>query len=105
MQTLAGKDLDRYRQGHPRAMLIDLRPRRDFRFSHIQGAVNIPYPSLERVMGSLPVDAELVFYCERGGSAMAAARRLAEKGYQTAAIIGAYEDISRLTETVSGFNI
>ena len=36
---------------------------------------------------------------------MAAARRLAEKGYQTAAIIGAYEDISRLTETVSGFNI
>ena len=36
---------------------------------------------------------------------MAAARRLSEKGYRTAAVIGAYGDISRLTEIVSGFNI
>ncbi len=105
MQTLAGKDLERYRREHPRAMLIDLRPRQDFRISHVRGAVNIPYPSLGKVMGSLPVDSELVFYCERGGSAMAAARRLSEKGYRTAAVIGAYGDISRLTEIVSGFNI
>ena len=105
MQTLAGKDLDRYRQGHPRAMLIDLRPRQAFRASHIRGAVNIPYPSLEKAAGRLPADTELIFYCERGGSAMAAARRMEEKGFQTAAVIGAYEDISRLTEIVSGFNI
>lgn len=105
MQTLAGRDLGRFMREHPHTMLIDLRPRPDFRVSHIRGAVNVPYSSLNRVKGRLPRRTELVFYCERGGSAMAAARDLSEEGFQTIAVIGAYDDISRLTETVSGYNI
>ena len=105
MQTLAGRDLGRFMRDHPHSVLSDLRPGPDFRVSHVRGAVNVPYSSLERMKMRLPRHTELVFYCERGGSAMAAARDLSEEGYQTIAVIGAYDDISRLTETVSGYNI
>ena len=105
METLAGKDLKRYRREHPQAILIDLRPRQAFLASHVRGAVNVPYASLGRVKGRLPRDTNLIFYCERGGSAMAAARQLSDEGFRAAAVIGAYEDICRLTEVVSGFNI
>lgn len=105
MKTLAGKDLKQYLREYPQSILIDLRPRQAFLTSHIRGAVNVPYSSLERMKRRLPADRVLIFYCERGGSAMAAAHQLAEEGLQTVAVIGAYEDISRLTETVSGFNI
>lgn len=105
MKTLAGADLKQYLRDHPRSMLIDLRPRQAFCAGHVRGAVNVPFASLERVRRRLPADTELIFYCERGGSAMAAAHQLSEEGMRTVAVIGAYEDISRLTETVSGFNI
>lgn len=105
METLAGKQLMQYLREHPRALLVDLRPRQAYVAGHIRGAVNIPYGSLAAVKRRLPVDAEVIFYCERGGSAMAAARQLEESGWQTMAIIGAYEDISRLTETESGYRI
>lgn len=105
MKTLAGRDLKQYLQDNPGALIIDLRSRQAFAASHIRGAVNVPYASLERVKNSFPEAAELIFYCERGGSAMAAARRLSDEGRKTVAVIGAYRDISRLTETVSGFKI
>lgn len=105
MKTLAGKDLKQYLRDHPESMLIDLRSRQAFRTSHIRGAVNVPYASLDGIKKRLQKDTELIFYCERGGSAMAAASHLSQEGWKTMAVIGAYEDISRLTETVSGFNI
>lgn len=105
MKTLAGRNLKQYLRDNPDALLIDLRSRQAFAVSHIRGAVNVPYASLERVMKSFPETAELIFYCERGGSAMAAARSMSDEGWKTVAVIGAYRDISRLTETVSGFKI
>ena len=105
MKTVAGKQLGQYLREHPQALLIDLRPRQAYAAGHIRGAINIPYRSLAAVKRRLPVEAELIFYCERGGSAMAAARQLEDSGWDTAVIIGTYEDISRLTETESGYKI
>ena len=105
MKTLAGKQLQQYLWDHPQAMLIDLRPRQAYIAGHVRGAVNVPYGSLAARVQRLPKDAELIFYCERGGSAMAAARQLGEMGWQTTAIIGGFDDISRLTETATGFKI
>ena len=102
MQTLAAKDLERHIRGSSRVMLIDLRSRQDFLASHVKGAVNIPYASLQRMKGQLPRGMELVFYCERGGSAMAAARQLSDEGDRTTAVVGTYEDLCRLAETMSG---
>jgi hypothetical protein len=36
---------------------------------------------------------------------MSAAREWAEKGWKTAAVIGTYEEIQRLTEIVTSYNI
>lgn len=105
MQILAAKDLERHVRGNPHCMLIDLRSRQDFLASHVKGAVNVPYASLQRMKGRLPLRMELIFYCERGGSAMATARQLSDEGYRTIAVVGAYEDLCRLTETVSGLHV
>ncbi len=102
MKTIAARQLFSYLREHPQAMLIDLRPRQAYLTGHVRGAVNIPYGSLGISSKGLDQGRELVFYCERGGSAMAAARQLGEEGWKTIAVIGAYEDISRLTETARG---
>ena len=105
MKTIAARQLSFYLREHPQAVLIDLRSRQAYMAGHVRGAVHIPYGSLETSNRYLSKDAELIFYCERGGSAMAAARQLGESGWDTIAIIGTYEDISRLTETESGYRI
>lgn len=102
MQTLAAKDLERYIRGNSRVMLIDLRSRQDFLAGHVKGAVNVPYALLQRMKRRLPREMELVFYCERGGSAMAAARQLSDEGYRTTAVVGTYEDLCSLAEIMSG---
>ena len=104
MQTLAAKDLQRYVWGNSRCMLIDLRSRQDFLASHVKGAVNLPYTLLQQMKRQLPRGMELIFYCERGGSTMAAARQLSDEGFRTTAVVGAYEELCRLTETVSGLH-
>ena len=105
MKTIAASQLSSYLRQHPRAMLIDLRSPQAYSMDHVRGAKNIPYGALDGMRNRLTKDREWIFYCERGGSAMAAARALGEAGWQTAAVIGAYEDISRLTEVVSGYKI
>lgn len=105
MKTIAARQLSSYLREHPQALLIDLRSRQTYGAGHVRGAVNVPYEALEGYKNRLPREREVIFYCERGGSAMAAAKRLGEAGWDTIAVIGGYEDISRLTETVSGFNI
>jgi rhodanese-related sulfurtransferase len=105
MQTLAGKNLGWYLRHHPHAMLIDLRPGKAYRHSHVKGAVNVPYETLDQIDRDFFADRELIFYCELGGSAMSAAREWAEKGWKTAAVIGTYEEIQRLTEIVTSYNI
>ena len=105
MKTIAAKQLDKYLREHSQVLLIDLRSPQAYKVGHVRGAVNIPYGILEARKNRLTKEKELIFYCERGGSAMAAARQMEEAGWQTSAIIGTYEDISRLTETVSGYRI
>jgi len=105
MKTIAARQLSLYLRGRPLALLIDLRSVQAYRAGHVRGAVSIPYGELEQHRINLPKERELIFYCERGGSAMAAARRMEAAGWQTTAVIGAYDDISRLTETMSGDKI
>ncbi len=105
MKTIAVKQLSSYLRSHPRALVVDLRSRQAYMLGHVRGAVNIPYETLDVVRKQLPLGREVIFYCQRGGSAMAAARQLSEAGWETTAVIGGYEDISRLTETASGDRI
>ncbi len=87
-EMITPKELNRY-LGQNDAIVIDLRTPDEYVKKHIRGAINIPY---ERLKGCcmFPLEAQLVFYCDRGAMSMAAAREYAQKGYQTKTVVGGF---------------
>ena len=57
--------------------------------SHVKGAVNVPYGELENGY-AFPKEKMLVFYCDRGGASMVAAREFVRRGYKTRSVIGGF---------------
>ena len=51
---------------------------------------NVPYGELENGY-AFPKEKMLVFYCDRGGASMAAAREFVRRGYKTRSVIGGFE--------------
>ncbi len=47
-------------------MLIDVRQPSEYRSGHISGAINIPLKQLERHLGEIPCDQDIVLYCSTG---------------------------------------
>ncbi|MFP3155878.1 rhodanese-like domain-containing protein [Lachnospiraceae bacterium ZAX-1] len=86
-RTISIKELETYMEKQ-NAWLIDLRSKEDYDLCHLQGAKNIPYDDLKRYSGSLPRDKILIFYCERGGMSLMAAKDLSRAGYHAATVIG-----------------
>jgi len=72
--------VDRLRQGD--AVLVDVRPPEEFAAGHIEGARSIPLDELERRLGELPPDLEVIAYCRGPFCAYAheAVRRLRAAG-------------------------
>jgi len=72
LERLAGGD----------AVLVDVRPPEEYAAGHIEGARSIPIEELERRLGELPTDREVVAYCRGPFCAYAhqAVRRLEESG-------------------------
>jgi len=72
--------VDRLRQGD--AVLVDVRPPEEFAAGHIDGARSIPLDELERRLGELPPDLEVIAYCRGPFCAYAheAVRRLQAAG-------------------------
>lgn len=72
----------RYDRGE--VVLIDVRPEREYRAGHIQGAESIPLGRIEDLLDRLPDDREIVAYC-RGPYCLLsdeAVERLRERGFQ-----------------------
>ena len=66
------RKLDQYVARYPGVWIVDVRSGEEYRRSHIRYAVNIPYePGKE---WNLPGEKEIVVYCERGATSMAAVR-------------------------------
>lgn len=53
--------IDRVRCGE--ATVLDVRPHEEYRAGHLAGAVSIPLAELERRLGELPRDRDVVAYC------------------------------------------
>ena len=64
IETISARMLDYY-VGRNDALIIDLREEKAYAKSHVRGAVNIPYETLEN-RKDLPMNKILVFYCDRG---------------------------------------
>lgn len=79
-------DLERMVKKGEKLVFIDLRAPEDYRQSHFPGAVNIPYPLLNRERLLPYQHVLLVFGCEHGGKSMRAARDWGRMGFCTASL-------------------
>lgn len=89
LETISAKMLDYYVDRHD-AMIIDLRERAAYKAGHVRSAISVPYEELEDRQ-DFPKEKILVFYCERGGASMMAARRFSRLGWRTRSVIGGFE--------------
>ena len=89
LNLISGHELER-KAGCSDCMVIDLREPRLYRIGHFPGAVNLPFEDYDRWSRMLPRTKLLVLYCERGGSALQAGRRLARIGYRVEVVSGGY---------------
>lgn len=62
-------------------MLIDVRKREEFKEEHIKNARNIPLEQIEKNIGKLPRDKEILIYCQHGARSIRAIRQLEVAGY------------------------
>jgi rhodanese-related sulfurtransferase len=98
-----GRDelLERLRRGD--VVLVDVRPTEEFSAGHIEGAISIPPDEIERRLGELPADLEVIAYCRGPFCAYAheAVRQLHAMGREARRLEGGWPEW-RLAELESG---
>lgn len=64
--------------------VLDVRPEEEFAVGHLPGALNIPLAELERRLGELPADREVIAYCRGPYCVLSfeAVAALRERGYR-----------------------
>ncbi len=63
------------------ALLIDVRNKEEYAEGHIDGAINIPYMTLENEM-SVSKDTKIIVYCLSGRRSELASKKLRDMGYK-----------------------
>ncbi len=78
--------LERVRAGE--VTVLDVRPVEEYRAAHIAGAVSVPLKELEKHLGGLPKDREIVAYCRGPYCVLApdAVKLLRARGYHAVAL-------------------
>jgi len=78
--------LERVRSGE--VTVLDVRPAEEYRAAHIAGARSVPLKQLERHLGGLPKDREIVAYCRGPYCVLApeAVELLRARGYRAVAL-------------------
>lgn len=61
--------------------IIDVREPNEFEESHVEGAINIPLGEMMKRIDEVPIDEEVVVYCNSGGRAGVAVQGLGTMGY------------------------
>lgn len=62
-------------------LLIDVREPDEYKSGFIPGAKNIPLSQLEKRLGEIPKDRDVLLYCRSGMRSKSAARLLSKHGY------------------------
>ncbi|MCI9147492.1 MAG: rhodanese-like domain-containing protein [Hungatella sp.] len=91
--TISMRELDCWITCRRPMELIDLRCRSAYEYSHLRGAVNIPFEELEDMIDEeclfeLQEGVPLVLYCARGGQSMLACNHLSMRGYPVVNVAG-----------------
>ncbi len=61
--------------------ILDVRTRNEYRKGHLRGAKNIPLADIEKRIGKIPRNKEVLVYCRNGARSVRAIRRLEVAGY------------------------
>lgn len=83
LEPITAEELVARLKGGDPPVVVDVRPAQEYAAAHVVGAVSIPLSELERRLGELPRDREIVAYCRGPYCAFApeAVRMLRELGY------------------------
>lgn len=101
-ETISAKTLFGY-MGRENCVIVDLRDSDEYMQEHVEGAVNIPYERFDiGQFKDVDMDSEIIFYCDRGGVSMKAARELSCLGYKTKTVVGGYNAVSSYKNKMSG---
>ena len=76
----------------PGYIIVDLRNREDYDKSHIENAINIEDPTVEKINQFRRRDLTWVLYCTRGSSSFRFASEMANVGYKVMAVVGGYKE-------------
>ena len=99
IEIISAKELPAY-VAMDKVLIVDLRDRDEYMYSHLPGAKNIPYERLETQELLLNYENyfrkydKVLVYCERGNQSMMVARMLVKMGIQGVTFYGgmkAYE--------------
>jgi phage shock protein E len=84
------------------AILIDVRSPAEFSRGHLKGAINMPLPQIESLIGTQVKDKEqvLLLHCQTGMRSGIARKKLAALGYTRAYNLGSYDHASRVVDRV-----
>ncbi len=74
-------------------VMLDVRTDMEYRYGHIDGALNIPVDELRERIDELPKDKLILAYCRVGVRGYIADRILSQKGYNVKNITGGYQSI------------
>ena len=97
------KDIEKLRIER-RAILIDIRPKKDYGEGHWEGAINYPEESIEDYTRILSKKRPIILYCQHGGSSMQLARSLGRSGYDVGSVVGGYVAMKKYKEETSEKN-
>lgn len=86
-ETISPEQIDKYIYDK-RCLIIDVRDYTEYNRRHIENSICIPFEKLEKEYNKMPRDLILILYCERGGTALLAAKELYDRGYVVKALIG-----------------
>ena len=73
-------------------IVADLRSPQEFYYSHVDNAINVPNPTVEKIAQYNKKDYTWILYCRRGSLSFKLASELSDCGYKVLAVVGGYKE-------------
>ena len=74
----------------PESVFLDVRSLKEYRDGHVKGSIHIPVDELRGRLKEVPLDREVLVYCERGLRSYIAVRLLVQHGINAFNLSGGY---------------
>lgn len=76
----------------PGYVIVDLRTREEYDYSHVDNAINIESGTIDDINAFGRKDLIWILYCHRGSLSFRLASEMASKGYRVLAVVGGFKE-------------